>query len=201
MCIGPDNHLSEFIGTVKDYDESVRIDSRGKLQLSRMLPFESPPIPEELVPNSILALLSSHKAGLLSKLPRNRYHTAVSRLRRYRLISCPTKRIDRSLMNPEELKIYHRDYVRKWRAQFNWDQSRYWIFFSLWWGFSWGVRDGILDVRDKIADPWHELEVNFAYWHLTFGVRVCVIDLHCSCDSFYLLLYVIYLYYFDKKRE
>ena len=119
MCMGPDNNLSEFIGAVKDYDDSMRIDSRGKLQLTRMLPVEAPPVPEELVPNSILALLSSYKAGQLSKLPRNRYHTAVSRLRRYRLISCPTKRVDRSNMSPEERRIYHRDYVRKWRSQFN----------------------------------------------------------------------------------
>ena len=94
----------------------MRVDSKGKLQLTRMLPPELHPLPAFLIPKPLLRLLQSYNSGKLDDLPVTRRHTAMCRLRRYRLIP-PAKRTPRAHMSADEKRVHNREYLRDWRRK------------------------------------------------------------------------------------
>lgn len=110
----PSNDIVEkIIGT---NPAGVRIDRKGKVQLTRMLPLELHPLPRSLVPNTILHLLDQYHSGALDTVPVTQRHNAIFRLRRYRLIS-PAKRQSRAHLSIEEKKAHNRTYLSEWRRK------------------------------------------------------------------------------------
>ena len=112
--MAPGDHLG-LVEKINNLDDSgIRVDNKGKLQLTRVLPSSLHPLPASLIPKPLLSLLQSYNSGKLGGLPSTRRHTAMCRLRRYRLIP-PANRTSRAHMSAEEKRVYNRTYLRDWR--------------------------------------------------------------------------------------
>ena len=125
MCNGHDTNppepgkIATSIMLLRDHldDKGIRLDSKGKLQLTRSLPIQFDPLPSELIPQAILKLYDRYKVGEVDSLPRAKYHSELARLRRYRLVPPGKSRNKKGHMTSEERKAYDREYLRMWREK------------------------------------------------------------------------------------
>ena len=111
--------VADALERLRDHldDKGIRLDSKGKLQLTRSLPIQLDPLPAELIPNAVLRLHERYQAGEVDALPRAKYHSELARLRKYRLVPPGKPRTNKAVMSPEERKAYDREYLRAWRQK------------------------------------------------------------------------------------
>jgi hypothetical protein len=113
------SEVAEALERLRDHldDKSIRLDSKGKLQLTRSLPIQLDPLPTELIPKAVLRLHERYQAGEVDSLPRAKYHSELARLRKYRLVPPGRPRTNKADMTPEERSEYNRAYLRAWRTR------------------------------------------------------------------------------------
>ena len=99
-----------------DLPKGARLDSRGKVQLTRQLP-AGVTLDESLIPAAIVRLRDAYALGQLETLSRTQRHTAMGRLRKYRLVPPAKTRVSKVGMSPAERRTHDRMYLKQWRAQ------------------------------------------------------------------------------------
>ena len=111
--------VADALERLRDHldDKGIRLDSKGKLQLTRSLPVQLDPLPTELIPNAVLELHARYQAGEVDSLPRAKYHSELARLRKYRLVPPGRPRNSKAHLTPEERRAYDREYLRAWRQR------------------------------------------------------------------------------------
>jgi len=122
MCNTPNRTEKEVTDALEHLQvyidgKGIRIDSKGKLQLTRSLPMQLKPLPSALIPNAVLRLHERYQAGEVDLLPRAKYHSEMARLRKYRLVPPGRPRISKASMTSDERNAFNREYLRAWRAR------------------------------------------------------------------------------------
>ena len=99
-----------------DLPKGARLDSKGKVQLTRQLP-PGVTLDDSLVPTAIIRLREAFLMGRVELLSRTKRHTAMGRLRKYHMAPAAKARTPKSGMTPAERREYDCRYLRQWRAQ------------------------------------------------------------------------------------